>query len=153
MAGFTRSFITGSWAYGSPDMDHEYCSKCCRPMPGTGSDVDLVVLVSKADLEILIQESDDSPDNSAEHTSISLRFGNLNLICETSDAAFRRWKIGTRALKILAYLLGGSVAREFAVNLFEKLRRLDGWDGFVHTFEFLKMTAKGIRDGMMVKIK
>ena len=56
MPKFTRSFITGSWAYGSPRL-HEHEDNMCEECDGEGcencrSDIDLVTLVSKEDFEM-----------------------------------------------------------------------------------------------------
>lgn len=153
MPKFTRSFITGSWAYGNPNTNYDYCVECGHESPGSGSDVDIVVLVSQEDLEILEQESESCDTSSAKKSSVSLRFGRLNLICETNDNAFLRWKIGTKTLLRLTDLRETGISREESVALFECMRQLDynGW--WNHSDEINKITAQGLLSGAIRKIK
>jgi hypothetical protein len=117
------SFITGSRAYGAPDAD---------------SDVDLVVLVTPADLEKLrgLADSDDheklkeSSDAGPQGFagSASLRFGRMNLLCVTDPVAFAVWARGTHLLRREADD-GRRVTRELAIRFFEDLRRHHGlWE-------------------------
>ncbi len=71
------SFITGSHAYGTP---------------GPHSDVDLCVMVSDADMQILDRHCD--ADNGSMQTT---RFGKLNLIC-LQPSHFEAWRAATNAL-------------------------------------------------------
>lgn len=90
-----RAFVTGSRAYG---------------VTNSASDLDLVVYVSKEDLALLIKCCDSyeeryGPGRAGEDhptfkpESISIRFGDLNLICVTSDEWFEAWQDGTEELK------------------------------------------------------
>lgn len=127
---YTRAFVTGSYAYGDPVEPDEWCSECKQYR--NGSDIDLVVLVSKEDLEQLRGLSS-GEHHSGDITSASLSFGRLNLICETDDEAFGRWKIGTRAFKRCKNI----VPRSVAVNVFENLR-LNFW----HSLKFFRNFCK-----------
>lgn len=96
----TESFVTGSRAYGTPRPD---------------SDIDLVVRVNPEDLGRLIAASD-KHHRYDDNDSASVRFGSLNLICVTSDAAFDAWESGTKALSVIA-----PVSREEAIEHFAAL--------------------------------
>jgi predicted nucleotidyltransferase len=100
------SFLTGSRVYGLPNPD---------------SDIDLVILVSLDDMKLLAEfaEYDESMDAKYwyECTSISMRFGKLNVICCTDKHNFDLWKTGTERLKKNA-----PVSRDFAVRFMEVLR-------------------------------
>lgn len=104
-----RAFLTGSRAYGRPTPD---------------SDIDLVVFITEADLEMLTEQSDnkgqitcDDPDYLANMKAHSLRFGNLNLLCCTDEKSHAVWREGTRTLKAKK-----PVTREDAVRLMHSLR-------------------------------
>jgi hypothetical protein len=71
-----NAFICGSRAYGTPRPD---------------SDVDLVVLVSAADMLKLAELSECANPNIT-------RFGRLNLIPVTSEIEFAAWRLGTEEL-------------------------------------------------------
>jgi hypothetical protein len=111
--GRLMSFVTGSRKYGTPKPD---------------SDVDLIVFVSKADLEILAALADPETleDRSApafqasdyDPMSKPLRFGKLNLICVTDPAQYDAWRAGTERLS-----REQPVTREAAVALLSKLRK------------------------------
>lgn len=103
----TRSFVTGSHAYGTPD---------------SLSDVDLVILVTEDDLKILKEQSDDKHvwDTDYQHRApqaACLRFGKLNVIACTTEEAFMVWRKGTKKLKADAPVL-----RSVACGLFGELR-------------------------------
>lgn len=98
--GDVKALITGSHAYGEPNEN---------------SDIDLVVLVTEADLAILKRMQPEAP-TSEQFTS--LRFGSLNLICCTKLPQFTAWVDGTRSLKKIA-----PVSRDYAVQHFSQLRR------------------------------
>lgn len=157
---YTRPFLTGSWAYGAPRLSW---GRFDEDEKDEASDVDLVVLVSPEDLEILIQESDSSDDEKGSYdfaTSASLRFGRLNLVCVTNDADFQLWKIGTKALrrvKNLRFLDADArdedcdaPTRDEAVAVFDQLRKQreeDRWNSPA----ILKLTAYGLFDGTIQK--
>jgi hypothetical protein len=116
---YTRSFITGSHAYGEPTED---------------SDIDLVVLMTEREAEILATEAAASGMRGepvahwiqdaeyAKHTPqmYCLRFGILNLIVCTEEYQYDTWRKGTKRLKAAA-----PVPRAVAVELFAKLRQAD----------------------------
>ena len=108
-----RSFITGSRAYG-------------QPKDGYGpddSDVDLVIHISGPNLEVLLKMADEVLecgerfDEYSGPASASLRFGKLNLIAVTDEAAYAVWAAGTSALQHKA-----PVTRDQAIDFFRKLR-------------------------------
>lgn len=103
-----RAFVTGSHAYGEP---------------GNTSDVDLVILVTKPDLKILLDASDEGFATDGQYgvecpETACLRFGDLNILACTSMKAFEVWQDGTRMLKEKA-----PVSRDTACRLFDVLRR------------------------------
>lgn len=112
-----QSFVTGSCAYGTPDKK---------------SDIDLVVFISKSDLEKLVcfenenkyKELLEENENENDHYGLNpfetatLRFGGLNLILVTKVKDFVIWRDGTAELVALK-----PVTREVAVNHFA-LKRL-----------------------------
>ena len=116
----TRSFVTGSHKYGTPTAK---------------SDIDLVVLVSPADLLKLQAMADKEPGLVHEHTkgglkeeqsdggpqSDTLRFGKLNLIAVTWDKAFEAWEEGTNEL-FQRMVREGPIQRDDAIKLFKSLR-------------------------------
>lgn len=106
---YTRSFVTGSHAYGTPRYD---------------SDIDLVILVSESDLELLQKCSEkknfwhqDEQYSRNTPQAACLRFGDLNIIACTDEMQYDVWKKGTKRLKAKAPVL-----REEAVDLFASLR-------------------------------
>ena len=107
----SKAFVTGSYAYG---------------VPGPDSDVDLVVLVTQADLDRLVaavkQERHPQDQNYLIAGGTSLRFGMLNLICCTNKAYYDVWLEGTKKLKKQA-----PVSRDFAVNFMARLRNKAGF--------------------------
>lgn len=117
-----RAFITGSRAYGKPKRS---------------SDVDLVVLVRRADLEVLRllcddddaskkKDSDAGPTAEGPVGSASLRFGRLNLICLTDPVAYEVWAEGTKKLLQDVEQTEQPVARDVAIAFFDQLRRHRG---------------------------
>lgn len=120
-----RSFITGSRAYGPR-----------AGLKGGKSDVDLVVLVSFKDLELLrsladsddaekLADSDAGPTAHGPRGSASLRFGKLNLIAVTDPVAFAVWHEGTKKLARAAEQGDRplEITRDLAIKFFEVLRR------------------------------
>lgn len=99
-----KSFLTGSRVYGTPRVD---------------SDVDLVVLVSQADVNVLWENNDSESPSSGTAT---LRFGRLNVIAlvdnEEGRKQYRIWNDVTEALKRKA-----PVTKEEAVKAFEEAGR------------------------------
>lgn len=100
-----NAFLTGSQVYGTP---HEK------------SDIDLVVLVSQPELEILAahHRSDSDPEVYKGMTSTALRFGKLNLLCVTDEADLAVWRSGTDEL-----VARKPVTRPEAVALFTAKRK------------------------------
>jgi hypothetical protein len=103
-----KSFITGSYAYGTPTKK---------------SDIDLVVLMDGDWME-RIRGFADTCDTKKEYyfaggnVSYSLRFGKLNLIAVSDEAEFAAWQYGTAVLKRKK-----PVTREQAVLMFKNLRQ------------------------------
>jgi len=133
----TRAFVTGSRAYGRFDAY---------------SDVDLVVLVSEADREILRETMheqwmrhpeevfglgdrprwnppncrelpDDLDTNPFNYPVASVKFGKLNVLLCTDPIAFECWYVGTQELKTRK-----PVTREEAIRVFYRLRGEYGLD-------------------------
>lgn len=73
---FKKAFLTGSRAYGTPRPD---------------SDVDLVVMVSQADL-VELARLDDKKSWRPDMKSASLRFGNLNIVAVTNEKLYDAWE-------------------------------------------------------------
>lgn len=113
-----KSFVTGSQAYGAVTNK---------------SDVDLVVFVTKSELEILKKmcDSDDrdrikGKDSDAGPQfrggpAASLRFGKLNLLAVTDPIAYAVWLEGTEELK-----KHSPVPRDAAIIFFDRMRRAAG---------------------------
>ena len=101
-----RAFLTGSRVYGSPT---------------NSSDVDLVVCVTKAELEILRDLAHSQDGSGGPDVSASLRFGRLNLITVTDTTDYETWAEGTRRL-----IERKPVTRDTAVETFKKIQgRID----------------------------
>lgn len=104
-----RAFLTGSHVYGRPRDD---------------SDVDLVVLVSHADLKTLAKllggevESTQEEDEPTRYPagSLSIKDGRLNLIATSDPDRYEAWREGTKQLKARA-----PVDRAEAVELLKRL--------------------------------
>lgn len=107
------AFLTGSHAYGTPTED---------------SDVDLVVLCSEADANILRRLA----DNAGKFLEIpvgdkvavlpndgcyALRFGKLNLLACFTQSAYSAWSEGTEEL-----VTERPVPRQEAVRVFDRTR-------------------------------
>lgn len=73
-----NAFLTGSQVYGTPTAQ---------------SDVDLAVRVSDSDCELLATLADQEPGSGG----MSIRFGNLNLIC-LGERSFEAWREATEEL-------------------------------------------------------
>ena len=99
-----RAFLTGSHVYGTPRES---------------SDVDLVVLIDRAELDRLRELLGDDPEHNPYGASCgaSIRIGKLNLIAVTSTAEYDRWLCGTKILRMRA-----PVSRDVAVATFAALR-------------------------------
>ena len=104
-----NSFITGSRVYGTPTED---------------SDIDLVILVSPEDSELLWDNRDEDlkPDVPTEYNRGTLRYGNLNIIAiedsEQGRKQFEIWRSVTEDLKKRA-----PVTKEEAIAAFDKAGR------------------------------
>ena len=108
------SFVTGSHAYGTPQVD---------------SDIDLVVLVSKNDLQRMI-EMTEAPEHERDYIfagGIPLRFGRMNVIACIDRKLFDLWRKGTAYLKTKR-----PVSRDYACKYFQKLRERAGYSGTFH---------------------
>lgn len=100
------AIVTGSRVYGIPKSD---------------SDIDLVVLVTPADLKRLMTVAGEVVGGSAggeRCIEASLRFGKLNLLCVTDPVAYHVWERGTRELRDNA-----PVTRDVAVAMFQLLQK------------------------------
>jgi predicted nucleotidyltransferase len=100
-----RAFVTGSRRYGYPKPD---------------SDLDIVVLVDPADLELMKQVASAAviaPEEYKGSGAVSMRFGKLNLICTTRKEAYDVWLEGTEELDARKPVL-----RDDAIKLFQELR-------------------------------
>jgi hypothetical protein len=91
-----KAFITGSHAYGCPHNE---------------SDLDLVVLMNKEDLEYIRNVFPEARSGSG------FRFGSLNLIVCISETAFNVWKETTGNLREIR-----PVSREVACEVFANAR-------------------------------
>ena len=107
-----QSFVTGSRCYGQPSET---------------SDIDLVVLTTPYEMyqlkklaDAVIEKEDGSDGGPA---SASLRFGKLNLIVVTDEAAFSAWRLGTHFCRDLM-LSGKPVGRDQAIEVFTSLRQM-----------------------------
>lgn len=105
-----NAFITGSHAYGIPDAD---------------SDLDLVILLSDDDFTLLCGfyvakggEGLDLSYLSDDSCGISLRFGELNILCVNDARDWETWRKGTHDLVAMK-----PVSRETAVEVFQRLRK------------------------------
>ena len=78
------AFLTGSRAYGTPQPD---------------SDIDLCVLVSREDLEVLKRVAGATDTQEYWNTDAALRFGSLNLLAFADAPQYEAWKRGTAELK------------------------------------------------------
>lgn len=91
---YFKPFITGSFAYGSPDDD---------------SDIDLVVFMTKEIVDFLLTKRDPGRR--------SIHFGKLNIIPVISEAEYLVWLDGTRELS-----LRRPVTTEEATAVLDRLR-------------------------------
>lgn len=110
-----NAFITGFRAYGQPRDD---------------SDVDMVIMLDSFDACMLETLADISASDREEYKQSEmtiLRFGKLNLMVCTTEAAYASWLAGTVELKAMRDN-GMQVTRELAVLVFKKHRRLMGVD-------------------------
>ncbi len=97
-----KAFITGSRAYGTPR---------------TTSDVDLVVLVTAEELDVLEEMGYAHPNNSGTLMgNLSLQFGRMNLIVLTDPSDYSVWLEATTRL-----IERKPVIRREAVELFDRL--------------------------------
>lgn len=81
-----NAFLTGSQAYGTPRPD---------------SDIDLAVLLNAETLTMLGKLSGQFRGDTSRcpyHSGMSLRFGNLNLLCFDDKVEFQAWKDATTRL-------------------------------------------------------
>lgn len=92
-----KALFTGSRVYGTPRAD---------------SDLDMVLLVSKEEHELL-KELCDSPGRSDRKTSSSFKFGMLNIIAVENPKDYKAWRIGTKKLKRIAPVTRASAVKEF----------------------------------------
>jgi hypothetical protein len=101
-----NAFLTGSQVYGTPTEK---------------SDIDLVVLLSDDDrlmlAELVAEQVSEKTYGNYGVGSLSLRFGNLNLIVAKDSDEFTNWAYGTKVLRRQS-----PVSRERAVELFKNLK-------------------------------
>jgi hypothetical protein len=98
---FMNAFIGGSRWYGKPTPN---------------SDVDLCILVTEQEAEILASQAD-IPNSKRENCgSFPLKFGKLNLIVCVEEETFNLWFEGRNQLKELA-----PVTRQQAIEKFKQL--------------------------------
>lgn len=99
------AIVTGSRAYGTPTEK---------------SDIDLVVLVTPAEVSLLLAAAGQQPDKGSGGRAVnaSIRFGALNLLCVTDPVEYEMWCRGTRELKRAA-----PVSRTLAVKMFTLLEK------------------------------
>lgn len=132
---YARAFITGSRAYGKPRHSMDMTTGEDK------SDIDLVVIVSEEDFRALYEQADSNNGNAYDRDSKmksgSLRFGNLNLICETRDGKFHDWKRGTKALKQLRDKRKSPVIRQDAKALFKRLE-----DDYFNSLKWIKKLVR-----------
>jgi hypothetical protein len=100
------AFVTGSRAYGKP---------------GPASDIDLVVQLTQAEVEVLRTESE---QGSSPPGSTSMKFGKLNLIVPDSPQSLAVWQQGTEDL--IGRSLTADVSRAEALAHFWTLRTKAG---------------------------
>lgn len=110
------AILTGSQVYGTPHA---------------GSDLDLVILLDKEQIDKLreLYKDEDShyvaittnswlgSEKKADLLDLAIRFGPLNLICTSDPVAYQIWAEGTAKLKDIK-----PVTRDVAVALFQELR-------------------------------
>jgi hypothetical protein len=99
-----EAILTGSQVYGSPNSE---------------SDIDLVVLTSPHQAELLTMLADKC--QAVNKGGFSCRYGKMNLVVETSPAKFKIWKQGTAQL-----LSESPVTRDRAKEVFKALGLQDG---------------------------
>jgi hypothetical protein len=105
-----QAFLTGSQVYGTPTAK---------------SDIDLVVLLSDEDRELLhclVDESEEKIPGRQQYGgygigSLNLKFGRLNLIVAENEKEWQAWRAGTTSL-----LTQAPVTRDKAVETFKGLR-------------------------------
>jgi predicted nucleotidyltransferase len=102
-------FVTGSHKYGKPT---------------SSSDIDVVIYMPLAELELLLFISDNKERGSGDSpdiTQASLMFGNrLNLIIHTDPEKYRLWKEATETCRAMPPL-----DREEAVKIFKRICKDD----------------------------
>jgi hypothetical protein len=113
--------VTGSRKYGKP---------------GKKSDVDLVILITYEDMQLLSQFATEvqEADEYYSHTGVlGLTFGKLHLLCVTSEEEYRIWVEGTEKLfaatrnKKAGNRYKDGVSRDLSILFFERLRELRGY--------------------------
>lgn len=98
-----KAFITGSQAYGTAVA---------------GSDTDLVIFVDEATKGKLQARS--------ENGKYPIRFGDLNLVCVTTEEEWAAWKLGTARCVKKARESVGSMDKEEAIRIHEHSRLVFG---------------------------
>jgi hypothetical protein len=99
-----KSFLTGSRVYGTPKPE---------------SDIDLCVLLTYDEIEKLREFSDTKLPASRSPSSVSLRFGKLNIIATDDEKVFAEWRLGTSILEALR-----TVTKDFAIATFNSIRKM-----------------------------
>lgn len=113
------SFFTGSRIYGTPKPE---------------SDLDLCLLVTDREYDLLAALADRSPDHKTflagseagqgkwNTKTRSFRFGRLNILATTDTEMYRAWKSATEGLQKAQEIMG-PVSREQAVAAFQKYEK------------------------------
>lgn len=97
-----NAFITGSYAYGTPDAE---------------SDIDLVVLIDHGETFNVLSRETENKHGVDHYGNLTMYFGNLNLIVLTDPGMFAVWRRGTEEL-----IARRPVSRQEAVDHLSRLR-------------------------------
>jgi predicted nucleotidyltransferase len=100
-----NAFLTGSHIYGDPGPD---------------SDIDLVIKTDYETFQKLIQLCDQYEGRK------SIKFGDLSIICCTSDDEFAMWRLGTSGIERLSHRKNKPYNKSMAKKILDKLRDLIG---------------------------
>lgn len=101
------AFLTGSQVYGKTRPD---------------SDIDLVILIDEDDVHKIIKLVDDKIAKGMMeygNSSVSFRFGPLNLICCLTQAVYDGWLNGTNVVSSMHYREKKPIDKETACRVIE----------------------------------
>lgn len=101
-----QAILTGSRVYGHVKRN---------------SDIDMVILCTREEQIKLAEAAEVSPELYGNTSSLSIRFGKLNLIATTNETLFNTWVKGTNLL-----IKDAPVERQTAVDMFTRLREAIG---------------------------